>query len=496
MEPNVIPLREGDATRLRELPRNLEAEQQLLGAILYNNQAYGKVSDFLRSEHFYEPLHQRIYAACEAVIEKGQMANPIILQDLFASDPAIIDLGGPQYLVRLVSSSVTVAYASDYGKKIFDLHLRRQLILLGDQVMADAGTYLTERDANAQIETAEQKLFDLATTGEIEGGFRAFNAVLTSAVLQAEAAHRREGQLAGAPTGFQDLDKLLGGLQPSDLIILAGRPSMGKTALATNMAFNAAKRIRYETDALGKRKITDGAVVGFFSLEMSGEQLALRILAEVANVDSDKIRKGELSDEDFAKVVRANQEIAALPLYIDDTPALSIAALRTRARRLQRMHGLSFIVVDYLQLLRPSKNVENRVQEISDITRGLKALAKELNLPVIALSQLSRAVEQREDKRPQLSDLRESGSIEQDADVVMFVYRAEYYHERRKPSEGSPEFDAWQEEGDKIHNIAEVIIGKQRHGPVGTVQLHFEGSRTKFSDLIATDHLPATNAPF
>ena len=497
MEPNVvIPLREGENTRLRELPRNLEAEQRILGAILYNNLAYTKVSDFLVPEHFYEPLHQRIYAACTAVIERGQIANPITLQNHFETDAAMIELGGPQYLVRLANSAVTVAYADHYGKIIFDLHLRRQLIQIGDQVMADAGNYSIESDANSQIEAAEQKLFDLATTGEVEGGFRPFNSVLASAVGMAEAAHKREGQIAGAPTGFQDLDKLLGGLQASDLVILAGRPSMGKTALATNIAFNAARRIRYETDATGRRKITDGAVVGIFSLEMSAEQLALRILAEVANVDSDKIRKGELSNDEFARVVKANQEIAALPLYIDDTPALSVSALRTRARRLQRIHGLSMVVVDYLQLLRAGQSVENRVQEISDITRGLKALAKELNLPVVALSQLSRAVEQREDKRPQLSDLRESGSIEQDADVVMFIYREEYYLQRLQPEMGTDKHHEWQEKMERVHALAEVIIGKQRHGPTGTVTLRFEGSRTKFDDYIPDNHLPAADAPF
>jgi replicative DNA helicase len=495
MEPNVVPLRDEHSAPARELPHNLEAEQRLLGAIFVNNLALGKVSEFLQAEHFYEPLHGRIYASCVLLIERGQLANPVTLKNLFESDPAMMAVGGTEYLARLANSAVSVAYADNYGKFIFDLHLRRQLIQIGGELAAEASSHTVERDAQAQIELAEQKLFDLATTGEVEGGFRPFNTVLANAITMAETAHKREGQLAGAPTGFKALDKLLGGLQPSDLIILAGRPSMGKTALATNMAFNAAKRIKWETDPMGRRKIVDGAVVGIFSLEMSAEQLALRILAEVADVDSDKIRKGELSNEEFAKVVRANQEIAALPLFIDDTPALSVSALRTRARRLQRVHGLSMVVVDYLQLLRPGQSVENRVQEISDITRGLKALAKELHLPVVALSQLSRAVEQREDKRPQLSDLRESGSIEQDADVVMFVYREEYYLQRMQPDPGTEKHAEWQAKMDSALNIAEVIIGKQRHGPVGTEKLHFEGKRTKFSDYIADDHLPA-NVPF
>ena len=496
MEPNVVtPLREEERARARELPHNLEAEQRLLGAVLVNNLAMSKVGEFLRAEHFYEPLHGRIYEASVRLIERGQIANPVTLKNFFEADAAMADLGGAQYLARLAGSAVTVAFADHYGKIIFDLHLRRQLIRISEEVMAEAVSHTVESDANAQIEEAEQKLFDLATTGEIEGGFRAFNAVLTSAIGMAEAAHKREGRLAGAPTGFKDLDKLLGGLQASDLVILAARPSMGKTALATNIAFNAARAVRYETDALGRRKIVDGAVVGIFSLEMSAEQLALRILAEVANVDSDKIRKGELTNDEFARVVKANQEIASAPLFIDDTPALSVSALRTRARRLQRIHGLSMVVVDYLQLLRASDTVENRVQEISEITRGLKALAKELNVPVIALSQLSRAVESREDKRPQLADLRESGSIEQDADVVMFIYREEYYLQRLQPDVGTEKHAEWQANMESVHNLAEVIIGKQRHGPIGTVTLRFEGARTKFSDYIADDHLPA-NVPF
>jgi replicative DNA helicase len=495
MEPNVVPLRDEQSAPARELPHNLEAEQRLLGAIFVNNLALGKVSEFLQAEHFYEPLHGRIYSSCVLLIERGQLANPVTLKNLFESDPAMMAVGGTEYLARLANSAVSVAYADNYGKIIFDLHLRRQLIQIGGELCAEASSHTVERDAQAQIEVAEQKLFDLATTGEVEGGFRPFTTVLANAISMAETAHKREGQLAGVPTGFKALDKLLGGLQQSDLIILAGRPSMGKTALATNIAFNAAKRIKWETDPMGRRKIVDGAVVGIFSLEMSAEQLALRILAEVADVDSDKIRKGELSNEDFAKVVKANQEIAALPLFIDDTPALSIAALRTRARRLQRIHGLSMVVVDYLQLLRAGDKPENRVQEISDITRGLKALAKELNLPVVALSQLSRAVEQREDKRPQLADLRESGSIEQDADVVMFVYREEYYLQRLQPDPGTEKHAEWQAKMESALNIAEIIVGKQRHGPVGVEKLHFEGRRTKFSDYIADDHLPA-NVPF
>jgi replicative DNA helicase len=497
--PNVTRLHGGEETpQVRELPHNFEAEQALLGAILINNEAYSRVSDFLRAEHFFDPVNGRIFEAAAKLIERHQVANPVTLKNLFEGDEALADVGGAKYLARLAAAAVTIINAGDYGRTIFDLHLRRKLIELAETMRAEAESPDLDSDAARQIETAEQHLFDLATTGEYEGGFRTFNDVLAAAVDMAEAAYKREGQLTGTSIGFSDLDKLLGGLQASDLIILAGRPSMGKTALATNMAYNAARLCRFDIDANGQKKVSDGAVVGFFSLEMSAEQLATRILAEASGVSSDRIRKGDLSNEEFQRVVEANQELSRLPFFIDDTPALSVAQLRTRARRLKRQHSLSMIVVDYLQLLRSTSTraSDNRVQEISEITRGLKALAKELDVPVLALSQLSRAVEQREDKRPQLADLRESGSIEQDADVVMFIYRQEYYLARTEPDLGPEEHEKWQMKMDEVHNLAEAIIGKQRHGPTGTVKLVFTGELTRFSDFVADDHLPDHNAPF
>ncbi len=495
--PNITRLHGGeDPPQIRELPHNFEAEQALLGAILINNEAYSRVSDFLRPEHFFDPVNGRIFEASAKLIERHQVANPVTLKNLFEGDEALADVGGAKYLARLAAAAVTIINAGDYGRTIFDLHLRRKLIELAETMRAEAESADLDSDAAHQIEIAEQHLFDLATTGEYEGGFRTFNDVLAAAIEMAEAAYKREGQLTGTSIGFTDLDKLLGGLQASDLIILAGRPSMGKTALATNMAYNAARLCRFDIDANGQKKVSDGAVVGFFSLEMSAEQLATRILAEASGVSSDRIRKGDLSNEEFQRVVEANQELARLPFFIDDTPALSVAQLRTRARRLKRQHSLSMIVVDYLQLLRSTSTraSDNRVQEISEITRGLKALAKELDVPVLALSQLSRAVEQREDKRPMLSDLRESGSIEQDADVVMFLYREEYYLDResreQREHETEDKFPRRLERLERSRNKAEVIIGKQRHGPIGTAHLHFNGDFTQFSDLALNERTP------
>jgi replicative DNA helicase len=512
-DSKITPLRDGDGPgdgpddgpdgiigdALPEMPHNFETEQALLGAILINNDAFNRVSEFLTADHFYDPVHGRIFSACATLIERHQVANPITLKPVFEADESLTGAGGAKYLARLAATAVTVINAGDYGRTIFDLHLRRRLIELSLEMKDLAFDPDLDSAATQQIEIAEQHLFDLATTGEYEGGFRSFTDVLTSAIEIAEAAYKREGRLVGTSTGFTDLDKLLGGLQKSDLVILAGRPSMGKTALATNIAYYAAKTCKRETDEHGQSSIVDGAVVGFFSLEMSAEQLATRILSEASRVSSNRIRKGDLSNADFQRVVEANQELAQIPFFIDDTPALSVAQLRTRARRLKRQHNLSLVVVDYLQLLRPSssRSNDNRVQEISDITRGLKALAKELDLPVLALSQLSRAVEQREDKRPQLSDLRESGSIEQDADVVTFIYRPEYYLSRLEPEQaGTEDYEKWQARMEEVHNLAEVIIGKQRHGPTGTVNLVFEGELTRFSDYAPDDHIPEQDAPF
>jgi len=498
---NVTPLHEGADTPYRTPPHNTEIEQALLASILVNNKAYERVSDFLRAEHFAEGVHGRLYEAIGKLIERGQIADPLTLKALFDQDMALQEIGGAQYLIRLVESAVNIINAADYGRTIYDLHLRRQLITLGEDVVNEAFAHELERDARVQIEAAEKRLFDLATTGQFEGGFRQFDVALADAILLAEAAFKRSGRTTGVATGFTELDKLLGGLHPSDLVVLAGRPSMGKTALATNVAFHAARNYRPVQMPDGTIKAEDGAVVGFFSLEMSSEQLATRILSEESGVPSDKIRRGEVSHTDFDKFVQASQQLANVPLFIDDTPALTIAALHTRARRLQRQRGLQLIIVDYLQLLRGSgegTSAENRVQEISEITRGLKALAKELNVPVLALSQLSRAVENREDKRPQLSDLRESGSIEQDADVVMFVYREEYYLSRGEPTRRTDENDekfnnryqAWQERLEQVHATADIMIAKQRHGPIGKVTLRFDGNTTKFENFIREDHLP------
>lgn len=473
----------------RTPPHNEEAEQALLGAILVNNKAYEKVGEFLRAEHFFDPAHQRIYAAIAKMVERGQIANPVTLKSYFDSDPDLAPDGGAAYLAQLAANVVTVVNAADYGRTIHGLFLRRQLIEVGTDMVNEAYQHDLDVDAMDQIEAAEKQLFDLASTGDVRGGFIPFAESLKAAIDMAETAFRRSSHVTGVTSGLRDMDRKLGGMHPSDLIILAGRPSMGKTALATNIAFNAAKAHMRTNGA-------EGACVGFFSLEMSAEQLATRILAGEAEVSGDKIRRGDIRDSDFPKFVAASQELSRVPFFVDDTPALSIAAVRTRCRRLKRTHGLGMVVVDYLQLLRGSslRGNENRVQEISEITRGLKAIAKELDVPVLALSQLSRAVEMREDKRPQLADLRESGSIEQDADVVMFVYREQYYLERaepaRRPEETEEKYNDryanWQQRYAEVHNTAEAIIAKQRHGPIGSVRLYFDGQYTKFGDLDTT----------
>src|SRR6516225_3098659 len=475
----VTPLREPNPEPIRIPPYNTDAEQALLGAILINNAAYFRVSEFLQVEHFGNAVHGRIFSAIAKVIESGQRADPVTLKGLFDQDTALTTIGGSQYLVRLATTAVTIINAEDYGRIIYDLYQRLELITLGEDVVNDAFRQDLDDPAREQIERAEKKLFDLATTGEPEGGFRGFGTALTSAILNAEAAFKRNGKTVGVATGFVDLDRKLGGLHPSDLVVLAGRPSMGKTSLATNIAFNAAKTYQ-PSSAPGARN-----------------------LAEDSAVSSDRIRRGDVSHDDFDKFVQASQRLAAIKLFIDDTPALTISALRTRARRLMRQQGLGLIVIDYLQLLRPSNQLraqDNRVQEISEITRGLKALAKELNVPVLALSQLSRAVEQREDKRPMLADLRESGSIEQDADVVMFIFREEYYLSReptRRPDEMESKFSEryqeWRERLEKVHGLGEIIVAKQRHGPIGTVKLRFDAETTKFDNYMAPDHLPTAD---
>ncbi len=477
----------------RQPPHNIEAEQALLGAILVNNEAMDRVVGFLDPTHFYDPLHQQIYEIAGKLIHAGKQVTPITLRTFFENaEPIDANLTVPQYLGRLAASATTIINATDYGRTIYDLATRRSLITIGEEMVNTAYDSPVDFPPEKQIQESESRLYELAESGKYGQGFLSFGNALTQAIEMANSAYQRDGHLSGLSTGLTDLDSKLGGLQSSDLIVLAGRPSMGKTALATNIAYNVAKKFRSETQPDGTEKAVDGGVVGFFSLEMSAEQLATRILSEQAELSSEKIRRGMITEQEFSRLVSVSKEMSKSPLYIDQTGGISVAQLAARARKLKRQRGLNLLVVDYLQLLTGSarKSAEGRVQEVSEITTSLKALAKELEVPIIALSQLSRAVEQREDKRPQLSDLRESGSIEQDADVVMFVFREEYYVERQKPSEGTAEFNEWQQKMIAVSGRAEVIIGKQRHGPVGTVQLAFEGNFTRFGNLAREYQLP------
>jgi replicative DNA helicase len=467
------------------MPHSIEAEQQLLGAILTNNDVYDRVAAIIGAQHFYDPVHARIYEIAAARIAKNNLASPVTLKAFFEGDAGLEELGGPAYLARLAGSAVSSYAVRDYAQMIYDLAIRRELIGLGRDIAAKAAKVDIASEPREQIVEAEQALYKLSEQGKTDTGFQSFLRAVTDAVNVANAAYQREGGLAGISTGLIDMDKKLGGLHKSDLLILAGRPSMGKTSLATNIAFNVAKAYRRGILPDGHEGTVEGGVVGFYSLEMSAEQLAARILSEAAEVPSEQIRRGDMTEAEFRRFVEAAKSLEACPLFIDDTPALPISQLAARARRLKRTHGLDLLIVDYLQLVRGAGKSENRVNEISEITMGLKAIAKELNIPVIALSQLSRQVESREDKRPQLSDLRESGSIEQDADVVMFVFREEYYKEREKPGDHELEKMAtWQAEMERLHGKAEVVIGKQRHGPIGTVELSFEGRFTRFGNLV------------
>jgi replicative DNA helicase len=478
--------------QFRSPPQNLEAEQALLGAILSNNEASDRVSSFLTADHFSEGIHARIYEAATTLIRMGKLATPVTLKTHFENDATLKEIGGPAYLARLAASATTIINAEEYGRSIYELAQRRKLISIGTDVVNEAFEPDIEINSKEMIEKAEQALYGLAETDKYGKGFQAFTHALTTAIDMASAAYQRDGGLSGISAGLTDLDEKMGGLQSSDLIILAGRPAMGKTALATNIAYHVARNYKAEYQSDGSNKVLDGGVVAFFSLEMSSEQLATRIIAEQSGISSEYIRRGKISEDEFQRLVDVSRELQALPLYIDSTGGLTIAQLASRARRLKRQRGIGLIIVDYLQLLAGSSNKqrEGRVQEVTEITVGLKALAKELAVPIIALSQLSRQVEAREDKRPQLSDLRESGSIEQDADVVLFVYREEYYLERLMPAEGTPEFVGWQEKMDRAHGKAEVIIGKQRHGPTGTVELQFEGKLTRFSNLAKDGYTP------
>ena len=471
----------------RVLPHNLEAEQGILGLLLIDNRHLESINDIIRPDHFFEPAHQRIYEAVTKVIDRGQTASPVTLKGYFEKDEGLTPVGGPQYLAALATEVPLLNNAKDYAQTIYDLHLRRQLILLGEEIVNESYEQNIDIDATRTIEVAENRLFHLAESGQTQGGFVTLRSSVLTAIEIAEKAYKSDSHVTGVTTGLNDLDQKLGGLHDSDLLIIAARPSMGKTSLAVNIAFNAAKAF---AESGGK----EGAITGFFSLEMSSDQLATRILADASGISGDAIRKGQIKEADFRRFVEASQKLSQVPLYIDDTPALTIGALRTRARRLKRQHGLDLLVIDYLQLLQGTGSRQsegNRVLEISEITRGLKAIAKELQIPVIALSQLSRAVEQREDKRPMLSDLRESGSIEQDSDVVMFIYRREYYLSREEPQKKPGEDDVkfndryaqWQEGLAECANTAEIIVAKQRHGPIGTVRTFFDPNLTRFADL-------------
>ena len=489
MEPRLPATQDDGAAKDQSaetaLPHNIEAEQQLLGAILTNNDIYDRVASIIDGSHFYDPVHARIYEVATARIAKNALASPVTLKAFLEDDEGLKELGGQTYLVRLAGASISSFAARDYAQMIYDMAVRRSLIALGRDISEKAARVDVTSEPREQIVEAEQQLYKLGEAGQAGQGFVSFLRAVTDAVNVANAAYQREGGLAGVSTGLVDLDKKLGGLHRSDLLILAGRPSMGKTSLATNIAFNIAKAYRRGQLPDGSEGAVDGGVVGFYSLEMSAEQLAARILSEASEVPSEQIRRGDMDEKEFRRFVQAAKDLEACPLFIDDTPALPISQLAARARRLKREHGLDVLFVDYLQLVKGTGRGENRVNEISEISQGLKAIAKELDVPVVALSQLSRQVESREDKRPQLSDLRESGSIEQDADVVMFVFREEYYKEREKP--GDHELDrmaAWQEDMERLHGRAEVIIGKQRHGPIGSVDLSFEGRFTRFGNLI------------
>ncbi len=458
--------------QFKELPNNIEAEQAVIGSILVSNDIFDEINTIISSINFYDPMHQKIFEAVESLIYKGMLANPITLKNYFEDEKDEINV--PEYLVKITKFSTSVRQSIEYSKIIYDMFVRRELIKISEQTIDSAKLNDLETNGQTIIENSERLLFDLAEKGSFNSSLVKFDEAMKQTIEMASAAFKNDEGIVGVPTGLRDLDDRLGGLHQSDLIIIAGRPSMGKTSLATNIAFNAAQKLQ-ESD----KKST----IAFFSLEMSSEQLSTRILAEQARIRSNDIRRGRISDEQFDKFLETSKNISELPLYIDETPAISIAALSNRARRIKRLFGLDMIIVDYIQLMRgASVNKDGRVQEISQITQGLKAIAKELSIPVVALSQLSRQVEQRDDHKPQLSDLRESGSIEQDADVVMFVYREGYYLQRKEPREATVEHAEWQAKMNEVAHLAEIIIGKQRHGPVGKVTLEFEEQFTKFKD--------------
>ena len=458
-----------------EIPSNIEAEQHLLGSVLVNNDIIDEIANTINSEKFYDPIHIKIYEVIENLNSKGMIANPITLKNYFEKNQGLDEVGGVDYLVKLTRFSSSVKQAIDYAKIVHENYVKRELVKISQLIKDDTLNIDEDKSSDTIIEDAEKLLFDLAERGSFSQSFIKFNLALDQSISMAEQAMKNDQGIVGVPTGLTDLDEKLGGLHKSDLVIIAGRPSMGKTALATNIAYHAAKDIQTK----GKK-----SAVAFFSLEMSSEQLSTRILSEQSRIKSNDIRRGKATEEELGRYIETSRDIYELPLYIDETPAITISTLSNRARRIKRLFGLDLIVVDYIQLMRTnSKRNDGRVQEISEITQGLKALAKELGVPVLALSQLSRAVEQRDDKKPQLSDLRESGSIEQDADVVLFVFRQEYYEEKKQPKLGSIEYAEWQSKMSDIAGLAEILIGKQRHGPTGNIQVEFEGMYTKFKDL-------------
>ena len=455
-----------------ELPNNIEAEQSVIGSILLTNEIFDEVNLIVSSKNFYDPIHKKIFEALEKLIYGGLLANPITLKNYFEKEKDELNI--PEYLVKITKFSTSSRQAIEYSKLIFDLYVKRELIKISGDVIDQAKLNDINTDGKKIIENYEKSLFDLAEKGSFSSSLIKFDEAMRQTIEMASNAYKNEEGIVGVPTGLRDIDDRLGGLHKSDLVILAGRPSMGKTALATNIAFNAARKLQDKGEKTS---------IAFFSLEMSSEQLSTRILAEQSRIKSNDIRRGKISDEQFDKFIETSKDISELPLYIDETPAISIAALSNRARRIKRLYGLDMVVIDYIQLMKASNSRDGRVQEISEITQGLKALAKELSVPVLALSQLSRAVEQRDDKKPQLSDLRESGSIEQDADVVMFVYREAYYLQGKEPRPATVEHAEWQAKMNEVSHLAEIIIGKQRHGPTGNVMLEFEAMFTKFKDI-------------
>jgi len=459
----------------KQLPCNIEAEQALIGSILVSNEIYDEVSSIIDKQKFFDPIHIKIFDTIEKLISKGLLANPITLKNFFENNEGLKELGGQDYLIKITKYSTSVKQTIDYANIVHEMHVRRELIKISEFIENEATANESTSSGEEMIQNTEKYLFDLAERGHFNRSFLKFENALKQTIEMAKSAYQNEEGIVGVPTGLTDLDSRLGGLHKQDLIIIAGRPSMGKTALATNIAFHAAKNIE-------KKGLK--STVAFFSLEMSSEQLATRILSEQSRIRSNDIRRGKVSEKEFEQFIETSKNIFELPLYIDETPAITISAISNRSRRIKRLFGLDLIVIDYIQLMRTGgKKDWGRVQEISEITQGLKALAKELNVPVLALSQLSRQVEQRDDKKPQLSDLRESGSIEQDADVVMFVYREAYYLERKEPTLGSIEHAEWQQKMNDISSLAEIMIGKQRHGPTGNVRVEFEAMYTKFKDL-------------